>query len=45
MTTRTLLASGPYETPQCGILTIQPEQILCGSSEIDDFDRVGDDWN
>jgi hypothetical protein len=35
----------PYETPQCGILTIQPEQILCGSSEIDDFDRVGDDWN
>jgi hypothetical protein len=34
----------PYESPQCGILVIQNEQIICSSDRIDDFERVEDDW-
>jgi hypothetical protein len=34
----------PYVSPQCGIFVIQTEQILCSSGDIDDFDRVDDDW-
>ena len=34
----------PYESPKCGILMVQTEQIICSSGDIDDFDRVEDDW-
>ena len=45
MTKKILEAVMPYERPQCGVLIIHTEQIICASGDIDDFERVEDDWN
>ena len=44
MTKKQIEAALPYESPQCGILMIQTEQIICSSNGISDFDREEDDW-
>ena len=44
MTRKQMETALPYESPQCGILVIQNEQIICSSDRIDDFERVEDDW-